>query len=448
MRGEFEVVRRTFWCRIALLVGAAAILGPFASTASSSTSPAPSRAGSLTMMSTQFNTVDETATYKSKILAGAPSSVNFVGADAATFTNQITAQEQAHSVKIDVMGGLYGDLEPLAQAGYLQDLSPLLKKLQKRGFPKSFVSLAHFGTKNHVYFIPWMQATYVLAANQRALKYLPKGAHFTSLTYSQLIQWGKNLQAKQHKKLVGLPAGPTSLIHRFVQGYLYPSYTKSMVTGFRSKNAITMWKMARQLWNVTNPQSTNYNFMQDPLLSGEVWVAWDHVARLINAVSQQPTQFVMAPSPRGPAGLGYMVVIGGLAIPKGTPNTKAAENLIDYLTQPKQQINTLTSLAFFPATNVKVPISIDTGTWIESHAVNLQAHAKHTVPALVPVGLGQYGGAFNQVYIESFHRIAINGESPQSVLNDEASKLNGVLDQAKAPCWAPDPKSKGTCHAK
>jgi multiple sugar transport system substrate-binding protein len=221
-----------------------------------------------------------------------------------------------------------------------------------------------------------------------------------------------------------------------------------MVTGFRSKNAVKMWQKVRQLWSVTNPQSTNYNFMQEPLLSGEVWVAWDHVARLINAVQQQPTQFRLVPSPRGPAGLGYMVVIGGLAIPKGAPDAKSAQRLIDYLTQPTQQINTLTNLAFFPATNVKVPVTINTGTWLESLAVKDQARAKKTIPALVPVGLGSQGGAFNKVYIDTFRRIAINGENIQSVLKDEAPQLQTTLNASTARCWAPDPPSKGTCHVK
>ena len=36
----------------------------------------------------------------------------------------------------------------------------------------------------------------------------------------------------------------------------------------------------QQLWKYVHPQSLTYNFMQDPLQSGEVMVAWDHVARI------------------------------------------------------------------------------------------------------------------------------------------------------------------------
>ena len=36
----------------------------------------------------------------------------------------------------------------------------------------------------------------------------------------------------------------------------------------------------KQLWQYTHPQSLSYDFMQDPLLSREVLLGWDHVARL------------------------------------------------------------------------------------------------------------------------------------------------------------------------
>ncbi len=65
--------------------------------------------------------------------------------------------------------------------------------------------------------------------------------------------------------------------------------------------------------------------MQEPLLGEEVWVAWDHVARLINAVKDRPDDFVMFPAPAGPKGRGYMPVIAGLAIPKGAANREGAE---------------------------------------------------------------------------------------------------------------------------
>ena len=38
-----------------------------------------------------------------------------------------------------------------------------------------------------------------------------------------------------------------------------------------------------------------------PLLSGEVWIGWDHVARMLDALRQKRREFVALPGPRGEA---------------------------------------------------------------------------------------------------------------------------------------------------
>ncbi len=89
-----------------------------------------------------------------------------------------------------------------------------------------------------------------------------------------------------------------------------------MVTKFRSAEAETGWNKFKELWQYTNPNSTNYAFMQEPLLTEEVWVAFDHIARLAEAFNQKPDDFVAFPAPAGPAGRGFMPVVAGVAIPE------------------------------------------------------------------------------------------------------------------------------------
>src|SRR6185437_10856658 len=103
-----------------------------------------------------------------------------------------------------------------------------------------------------------------------------------------------------------------------------------------------------QLWAVTNPQSPTYAFMQEPLLSGEVWVAWDHVVRLSDALKNQPDNFVVFPAPSGPKGLGYEPVLGGLAIPSSSKNVAKAKSLISYLTEQQVQSTMITEESWFP----------------------------------------------------------------------------------------------------
>ena len=50
-------------------------------------------------------------------------------------------------------------------------------------------------------------------------------------------------------------------------------------TKFKSAEAEEMWTRFAVLWKSVNPNSTNYNFMQEPLLAGDVWIGFDHIAR-------------------------------------------------------------------------------------------------------------------------------------------------------------------------
>ncbi len=411
--------------------------------------PKPAAEGPLVFFSTQFKPVEEAEKMRQVILKDAPVKVDFIPEDAGPFNDRLIAEQKAGRVTVSLVGGLHGDFAPFVQANQMEDLSAQVTKLADRGFPGPFVELSRMGTKDKNYYVPWMQATYVLAVNKKALQYLPQGADVNALTYAQLAQWGADIQKATNQRRLGLPGGPKGLLHRFFQGYLYPSYTGSAgVVGFKSPEAVTMWQEFKQLWEASNPQSTNYEFMQEPLLAEEVWVAWDHTARLINAVKDRPNDFVLVPAPAGPKGRGFMPVIAGFGIPKGAPNRAGAEQLVEFLTQPKQQVATLRELAFFPATNAQTPEDLPAGVRLEADAVAKQTTAKDALPSLLPIGLGAKGGEFNKVYLDTFTRIALKNEPIQQVLDEQAKVLQGIMDETKAGCWPPDPPSDGPCKVK
>jgi multiple sugar transport system substrate-binding protein len=410
---------------------------------------APAGGGSLVFVSTQFTPVEEQAKMQNIILKNAPVQTDYVPSDAGAFNDRVTSEQKAGKVTLSIIGGLHGDLDPFVKAGYLEDLSSLSQKLTDRGIAPRFMELAQMGTNDKFYYIPWMQATYVLAVNKKALQYLPQGADVNALTYQQLADWGAAIQKATNKRMLGFPAGPMGLLHRFFQGYLYPSFTASSgVVGFKTPEAVTMWQSFKDMWQYVNPQSTNYAFMQEPLASEEVWIAWDHVARLINVANERPNDFVLVPAPAGPKGRGFMPVLAGLAIPKGAPNRAGAEQLIDYLTQPQQQANTALNLAFFPVTSAPVPAEQSAGIKLESDAVQKQSSAKDAIPSLLPIGLGSKGGDFNNVYLDTFQRIVLRNEDIQAVLNAQAQTLKGIMNDSKAACWTPDPPSDGPCQVK
>jgi multiple sugar transport system substrate-binding protein len=411
--------------------------------------PAQSGGGNLVFFSNQFKPVEEQSKMQDIILKNAPVKTDYIPEDPGPFNDRLTSEEKTGKVTISLIGGLHGDFDPFVKAGYLEDLTTLAQKLNERGFAPAFMDLARLGSQDKTYYIPWMQATYVLAINKQALQYLPQGADVNALTYQQLKDWGAAIQKATNKRLLGFPAGPKGLMHRFFQGYLYPSYTGSPgVTAFKTPEAAAMWKDFRDLWQYVNPQSTNYEFMQEPLAAEEVWIAWDHVARLINVAKDRPNDFILVPAPAGPKGRGFMPVLAGLAIPKGAPNRAGAEQLIDYLTQPQQQSATAAQLAFFPVTSAPVPTDLDPGIKLESDAVQKQSAAKDALVSLLPIGLGAKGGDYNNVFLDTFQRIVLKNEEIQSVLDSEAKTLQGIMDDTKAACWAPDPPSDGPCKVK
>jgi multiple sugar transport system substrate-binding protein len=381
------------------------------------------------------------------ILKDFPGEVEYIPEDAGPFADRMLAEAKANNVTISLVGGLHGDFPPFIEEGILEDLSGLAGKLEDRNFPESFMELGKMGSEQQ-YYIPWMQATYILAANKKALEHLPQGADINKLTYDQLKEWAANIQKATGERKFGLPGGPKGLIHRLFQGYLYPAYTGHNIVDYRSEEAVQMWTYVKDLWQYANPQSTAYEFMQEPLLSEEVWVAIDHTARLISAVNEKPDDFVLAPAPSGPKGLAFMPVLAGLAIPKNAPNRAGAEQLIEYMTKPETQVLTLREVAFFPVSDIEMPTDLSQGVRMEAEAVAAQSNASNALPSLLPVGLGAKGGEFNKVFLDTFQRIVLKNEDIKTVLDEEAKNMQTVLNDTGAKCWAPDPPSDGPCQVK
>ncbi|MBN9459242.1 MAG: carbohydrate ABC transporter substrate-binding protein [Bosea sp.] len=400
-------------------------------------------AAEVVFLSTQLRPIESAQKLRSEILKDFPGGAEFVTEQPPQLGVHIRAEQQAGKPVSSLIGALHGELQPLA-AESLVPLDDVLETLKDRGLNPGMVEAGKLGTTKQM-FIPWMQATYIMVANKQALPFLPAGADINALTYDQLAQWGANIQAKTGKRMIGFPAGPTGLMHRFFEGYLYPSYTGGVVTTFKSPDAVAMWTTFRDLWKTVNPNSTNYGFMQEPLLSGDVWIAFDHVARLIDALSRKPDDFVAFPAPSGPKGLGYMPVVAGLAIAKGAPQAEEAKQLIAYLTRPDMQVKTAKAVAFFPVVKVDLPGDIDPGLKLEIDAVQKMTSAKNALVSLLPVGLDQRGGEFDKVYLDTFQRIVLRGEDPKAALDRQGQALKRIIAETKARCWLPDKPSDGPC---
>lgn len=388
-------------------------------------------------LSTQFNPVDEAQKIRKLLETQFASKVTFQPNDNSFIFRQLSQLEKDDTQADILIGALHGDLQMLYQNGELASLSPLIDRLGDRTFNQDFLDLARFDGKSHFY-IPWMQATYTMAANKKALPFLPEGADLNSLTYDQFLQWGKNIYEKTGEKKIGFPMGEKGLMHRFFQGYLYPSFTGGIVTSFKSPESINMWQYFMSLWDIVHPASLTYTTMSNPLKTQDIWIAWDHTARLISAFESDPENFVAFPVPSGPKGRSYMAVISGLSIPESSENKSSAELVIEFMTHPEIQQELVKQTGFFPilssVDNKNMPSSLAS----IAQAVQMQSSANDSITTMLPSGLGEHGGQFNKIFSLVFSDIVLGGQDIETTLEMYASLINNIFDTTGAPCWFPD----------
>ena len=387
--------------------------------------------------STQAKPVEEAQAMREQVLSGA-GDVDFQPNDGGPWLTRLNAELAAGSGSIGVLGALHGDFSAMDPAN-LVDLDGVAMSASD-----TFNDLAKLGTGNMQY-IPWMQASYIMAASKEALPYLPEGADIDALTYDQLIAWAANIKEATGEAKFGFPAGPKGLKHRFFQGYLYPSYTDGVVRTFASDAAVTAWEKMRELWAVTNPASTNFSALQEQLLNGDAWIAFDHTSRLAGAFNERPDDFVAFPAPAGPTGRGFMPVIAGVAIPKTAPDMDASMAVVAHMLKPETQIATLRATNFFPVVDVELPDDLPPAVQAAGGAVAKMAGSADANPGLLPAGLGSLGGEFSQLYTETFERIVLGGQDIRMVLDDHKPRLQAIMNDSGAPCWAPDAASDGPC---
>ena len=389
--------------------------------------------------STQARPVEEAQAMRESVLSGFDGVVDYQPNEDGPWLTRYQAEVEAGSGAIGVLGALHGNFSAL-DADTLVDLD----ELGVSSSSETFNTLAKLGGDT-LQYVPWMQASYIMAANKEALQYLPEGADIDALTYDQLIEWAANVEEATGERKFGFPAGPKGLKHRFFQGYLYPSYTNGVVRTFASDEAVVAWEKFRELWQHTNPASTNFSFMQEQLLSGDAWIVFDHTSRLAQAFNERPDDFVAFPAPVGPSGRGFMPVLAGLAIPETAPDMEAAKALVAYMLSPETQLATLKATSFFPVVDVELPDDLPPAVQAAGDAVAKMSASADANPGLLPAGLGEKGGDFNRIFVDSFERIILAGQPIRAVLDDQKGRLAAIMEETGAPCWAPDAPSEGAC---
>ncbi len=173
MKATFQHLALTSRTRTAVAAAATAVFTLGAGTAGAE----------ILFWSTQAKPIEETQAMRDQVLAPSGLDVDYQASDGGPWLTRLQAELQADKGTIGVLGGLHGDFTS-QPADDLVDLSGI--DLGDVAVNETFAALGQLGTEEQKY-LPWMQATYVMAANRKALEYLPEGADIDALTYDQLI---------------------------------------------------------------------------------------------------------------------------------------------------------------------------------------------------------------------------------------------------------------------
>jgi len=245
-------------------------------------------------------------------------------------------QQSTNHVSTDIICAHNGKMPDWLDAGWVEDLTPLVKSWTDRHFSPTFNSDTNRDGKQ--YFLPVGADVYLLLANNKALPYLPAGADIDAITWEQYAQWAVNIAEGEGEGKVCITGIP---MKSWV--YMFGGSALSYGSGFPDANsaeAMEAWKIWETIGKANGfvPTVMNIDSCVDPMMREESWLTVFHNARAGQVYASNETQFTLAPAPGGSKGIGTIAGVSGYAIMKGAPNYDLAVDFLEYLTRPEIQV--------------------------------------------------------------------------------------------------------------
>ncbi|ABR31544.1 ABC-type sugar transport system periplasmic component-like protein [Thermosipho melanesiensis BI429] len=182
------------------------------------------------------------------------------------------------------------------------------------------------------YFLPVGADVYLTLINKKALQYKPEDVDIENITWEQLAEWA-NLVAQGEGEgkfaVTGVPM--KSLIYQI--GAITLSYGGNW-PNLDNPGAVAAWYLVYKMKDAFAPAVQTYDDTRPPMKREETWMTVAHSARVGEVYKSNPTQFIIAPAPKGPAGRGSVAGTSGLAIVKGTKHFDLALKFLEYMTRP------------------------------------------------------------------------------------------------------------------
>ena len=145
--------------------------------AEGTTAPIP-QTGGVTFFSSQFTPVEEQEKFRAILQE---EGFDFTVSEEGPLIDLVLAGAQAGQAEVDVIGSLHGTFPPL-QNNMMNMIDVVDDLSADREFTEAFLETGLLGTDDNLAYVPWMQATYIMAAHNDALEYLPEGADINALT--------------------------------------------------------------------------------------------------------------------------------------------------------------------------------------------------------------------------------------------------------------------------
>ena len=243
-------------------------------------------------------------------------------------------QQATKNVTTDVVIAYASYFDQWIRDNYVEDLTSYVKSWNDRTFSAGINSMAVFNGKQ--YFVPIASDVYLLAANNKAMKYLPSGADVQDISWEQFADWANAIAKGEGEGKLAVTGVPEkSLIYQV--GGIALSYGAGF-PDVSSAGAVKAWEIMVKMKNAFTPTVGTYSGLIEPMKRGEAWLTWAHVSNVGDIYKSNPAGYVIGPVPKGPNGKGSIAGTQGFGVQKGSRNKDLAIKLIKYMTSPEMML--------------------------------------------------------------------------------------------------------------
>ena len=349
--------------------------------------------------------------------------VEFQIVDDDTLLDRAKVQKDTGNVSTDVVIAYCARMSEWVDAGYVIDITDVAAEWKDRTFSKGIDTMTIFDGKR--FFVPIGADVYLLAANKKALDYLPEGADVQDMTWEQVVDWSLAMakgEGEGKQAVTGVPQ--KALIYQY--GGVILSYGGEFPV-INSPEALKAWELLAKMQNAYTPTVMTYDSLVEPMKRGEAWLTIAHCANVGDIYNSNPSQFVIAPAPKGPAGIGSVAGTSGFAIMEGAPNKDGAVKLIEYMTRPDVQLKIAKGAGgFIPPVDESLKLLGDS---TEDEVIQKAlAVMNNGVLSFIPPVYGPNWGAVKLVYDNAFKKLVLEDGA---VDKDYLDKAQAEIDSYK-----------------